>query len=335
MTGSAASPLALPPFRERAPWFGADLQTIRNILAPRPADFPAPERLFLPVSDGDRLAARLDRPAGAAERPLVILVHGLTGSEASVNIVATARRLVDDGWAVLRLNLRGSGPSRETSKGRYHAGRTEDLASALRALPAPLLRRGAVLLGHSLGGNLILKFMGEGAWDLPILGAAVVSTPLDLASACARMMAPRNIVYHLYMLTAMKREALAPGAALSSAQREAIAGARSIFEFDDRFVAPLFGYRDAPDYYAHNSAGAFLARVALPTLIVHALDDPWIPPSDYEGMDWAGLPSIETAVAAHGGHLGFHGTGSPVPWHDRVVTAWLRARFFEEGTVSA
>lgn len=322
-----AAPFSIPRFRERAPWLGPDLQTIRNMLAPRPANPPGAERLLLPVSEGDRLAARLDRPAGAQERPLIVLVHGLTGSEASVNVIATARRLVDDGWPVLRLNLRGSGPSRPTSTGRYHAGRTEDLAAALRALPADLLRRGVILLGHSLGGNLILKFMGEGVGDLPILGAAVVSTPLDLAATCARMMAPRNIVYHRYLLTAMKREALAPGAALTTAQRAAVAGARTVFEFDDRFVAPLFGYRGAEAYYETNSAGAFLAGIGLPTLIVHALDDPWIPQACYDAIDWARLPAIETALSPHGGHLGFHGAGNPVPWHDRVVAGWLRAKF--------
>jgi uncharacterized protein len=316
-----------PPFRERAPWFGADLQTVRNILAPKPADRPGGERLLLPVSEGDRLAARLDRPAAPDERPLVVLVHGLTGSEASVNIVATTRRLVDDGWRVLRLNLRGAGPSQETCLGRYHAGRTQDLAAALGALPAPLLRRGAILLGHSLGGNLVLKYMGEDVFDAPVLGAAVVSTPLDLAATCARMMAPRNTVYHLYMLREMKREALAAGAALTTAHRAAVAGARSVFEFDDAFVAPMFGYRDAPEYYARNSAQGFLPRIRLPTLVVHALDDPWIPGACYECVDWRNIPAIETALSPHGGHLGFHGEGSPTPWHDRIVTAWLRERF--------
>ncbi|MEK4032869.1 alpha/beta fold hydrolase [Methylocystis sp. IM3] len=319
--------IAPPPFRERAPWFGADLQTIRNMLVPRPAEPPGAERLLLAVSDGDRLSARLDRPAAVEERPLIVLVHGLTGSETSINVVAAARRLISQGWPVLRLNLRGSAPSRPTSKGRYHAGRTEDLAAALHALPTPLMRRGVILVGHSLGGNLILKFMGEGAWDLPVAGAAVVSTPLDLAATCARMMEPRNFVYHRYLLAAMKREALAPGAALTTAQRAAVAQARSVFEFDDRFVAPLFGYRGAEEYYRSNSSAAFLADIALPTLVVHALDDPWIPRACYDAIDWAHLPATETAMSPHGGHLGFHGVGSPVPWHDRVVSAWLRQGF--------
>lgn len=319
---------SIPPFRERFPWIGTDLQTLRNVLHPHPRDLPHGERLLLSVSGGDRLAARLDLPPNhAEERPLVVLVHGLTGSEASINVIATARRLVSEGWAVLRLNLRGAGPSSATSVGRYHAGRTEDLANALRALPPRLQRRGVVLLGHSLGGNVVLKFLGEGAWSLPILGGVVVSTPLDLAATCARMMAPRNVVYHRYMLAAMKREALAPGADLTTAQINAVSNVRSVFEFDDLFIAPLFGFRGAEDYYRRNSSGAFIQDIKLPTLIIHALDDPWIPPSCYRTIDWDRQPMVETALSSHGGHMGFHGVGDAVPWHDRITVAWLRKRF--------
>jgi predicted alpha/beta-fold hydrolase len=316
-----------PPFLQRAPWWGPDLQTVRNLLLPGPGDTAGGERLLLPMPDGDRLAARLDGAAAAQTRPLIVLIHGLTGTEASVNIVRTARRLVEEGWPVLRLNLRGSAVSRPTSRGRYHAGRTEDLAAALRQLSAGLVRNGVVLIGHSLGGNLVLKFMGEGVGDAPVRGAVSVSAPLDLAAASLRIQARRNALYHLYLLNGLKTEALAPGADLTAAQRAAIASARTIYEFDDRFVAPAFGFRDGADYYAQNSAGGFLRGVKRPTLVIHALDDPWIPADCYEAPDWPSLPSIETAFAPGGGHLGFHGRGSPVGWHDLVTAAWLAQEF--------
>ena len=264
-------------FRERAPWLGGDLQTLRNTVRGTPPDLPGGERLLLSMPDGDRLAARLDRRAAPAARPLAALVHGLTGSEASGYAVVSTRHLVGQGWPVLRLNLRGALPSRPTAAGHYHAGRTEDLAEALRGLPADLTRYGIVLLGYSLGGNLVLKFMGEGGHGLPVLAAVVVSTPIDLAAACARMRSRRNFVYHRSMLDALKREALAPGAAVSTAERAAIAAVRNVYEFDDRFIAPRFGYRDAQDYYENNAAKHFLASIARPTLVLHALDDPWIP----------------------------------------------------------
>ena len=249
----------VPPFRERAPWFGGDLQTLRNAVRGTPPDLPGGERLLLPVSGGDRLAARLDRPDDRSARPLIVLVHGLAGSEASGNVVASMRHLVGQGWPVLRLNLRGALPSCPTAAGHYHAGRTEDLAEALRGLPADFIRHGIVVLGHSLGGNLVLKFMGEGGHGLPVLAAVAVSTPIDLAATCARMMTRRNFVYHRYMLDAMKREALAQGAAVSATERAAIAALKTVYEFDDRFIAPRFGYRDAQDYYESNAAKNFLA----------------------------------------------------------------------------
>lgn len=316
------------PFQERAPWWGPDLQTVRNLLLPRPRELEGGERLLLPMPDGDRLAARLDRPA-VGGRPLVVLVHGLTGTEASVNVMASARRLVENGWPVLRLNLRGSALSRPTSTGRYHAGKTEDLAAALRALPPSLLARGVVLLGHSLGGNVVLKFMGERWGDLPVRGAVAVSTPLDLGAASLRILAPRNRVYHAYLLSALKREAVAPGAELTTAQRAAALSSRTIYEFDDRFVAPCFGFRDAADYYERNSARHFLRGVERPTLVIHAMDDPWIPAAGYAAVDWPRLPAIETAFSPRGGHLGFHGRGSAVPWHDRVTLAWLEEKLVD------
>src|ERR1700730_9993872 len=328
--GIATSSGTVPPFRERAPWFGGDLQTLRNVVRGTPPDLPGGERLLLPMPDGDRLAARLDRPTERFARPLIVLVHGLAGSEASGNVVASTRHLVGQGWPVLRLNLRGSLPSLPTAAGHYHAGRTKDLAEALRGLPADLTRHGMVVLGHSLGGNLALKFMGEGGHGLPVLAAVAVSTPIDLAATCARMMTRRKFVYHRYMLDAMKREALAPGAAVSAAERAAIAAARNVYEFDDRFIAPRFGYRDAQDYYESHAAKHFLAGVTVPTLVLHALDDPWIPATCYTAINWSRLAMIEALLTARGGHLGFHGQGSRVPWHDRV-TAWWLARSFRLG----
>ena len=325
--GIAVSAGTVPPFRERAPWFGGDLQTLRNAVRGAPPDLPGGERLLLPVSGGDRLAARLDRPHDRSGRPLIVLVHGLAGSEASGNVVASMRHLVGQGWPVLRLNLRGALPSCPTAAGHYHAGRTEDLAEALRGLPADFIRHGIVVLGHSLGGNLVLKFMGEGGHALPVLAAVAVSTPIDLAATCARMMTRRNFVYHRYMLDAMKREALAQGAAVSATERAVIAAVKTVYEFDDRFIAPRFGYRDAQDYYESNAAKYFLASIARPTLVLHALDDPWIPAACYASIDWSRLPMIEAVLTPTGGHLGFHGRGSRVPWHDRVTAWWLARRF--------
>jgi hypothetical protein len=158
--------LDLPPFRPRFPWWGGDLQTIANrlrgvstSLAPHTT-----ERLTFPLPDGtgDTLLASLDRPARPhAGAPLAILIHGLTGAEDSLYIFTLARLLLDRGRRVLRLNLRGAGPSRPLCGEHYYAGRSQDLRALLSLLPGELTRDGLLAVGYSLGGAMLLKYLGE------------------------------------------------------------------------------------------------------------------------------------------------------------------------------
>jgi hypothetical protein len=279
------------------------------------------------MSDGDILIASLNAPPDPPKRPLIILVHGLTGSENSFNIISATNYLVKKSWRVLRLNLRGTTPTRPLAKGHYHAGKTEDLREAFNQLPPQLLNNGIILTGHSLGGNLILKFLGEDLRDEKILGGVAISSPLMLRDTCKQMMKSRNLLYHRHILRAMKEEALAPGAELSRSQIQAITSARSIYDFDHNFIAPLFSYKNADDYYYNNSSGRFLAGISKPTLIIHALDDPWIPPLTYLEMQWDLYPTIETKITKSGGHLGFHGKTSKVAWHNLVTHDWLMQNF--------
>ena len=127
-------------FRARLPWLGGDLQTVRNLLLRIDPDLSAwpGERLLLPLADGDRLWASLHRPNVPRGRPLAVLIHGLSGSQESIHVRATARCLLERGFPVARLNLRGAGPSVATCRGVYHAAATGDLAEALDAIPVPI-----------------------------------------------------------------------------------------------------------------------------------------------------------------------------------------------------
>jgi predicted alpha/beta-fold hydrolase len=247
------------------------------------------------------------------------MVHGLSGTEDSAYMRASAAALLDAGHAVLRLNLRGAGPSRALCRLQYHAGRTGDLRDALAALDPALVGPGICLLGYSLGGNMALKFLAEHGAQFPILRAAMVSAPLDLAAAARRILERRNRFYHWNLLRWMQAESLGSGAALTVEEQHRITAARSIFEFDDRFVAPRNGYAGAAEYYAENSSRRFIAAVRVPTLVIHALDDPWIPPDAYRGVAWRENPNLVPLLTDSGGHVGFHGRGSPTPWHDQCV----------------
>lgn len=316
----------LPPFRQRFPWWGGDLQTLANRLRPGRRDLALhrSERLSFALDDGDTLLAMLDRPAApAAGRPLVILIHGLTGSEDSLYILSQARVLLDRGHGVLRLNLRGAGPSRSLCAGQYYAGRSQDLRVLLALLPSELTCDGIAAVGYSLGGAMLLKYLGEEGSATPLVAAASVSAPIDLSVTCGHMMRARNALYHRHILGEMKREATGEGAELSRAERTAILGAPSIWHYDDVFIAPRHGFSGAEDYYARCGPLRFLADIRVPTLLLAALDDPWIPGSLYSGYDWAANKSLLPTLLRHGGHVGFHGLGGDPPWSDRAVAAFL------------
>ena len=317
-----------PPFLARAPWWGGDLQTLRSYLVRQLAPLAAAERLHLPMRDGsgDCLAASLHRPAAALpQRPLVVLIHGLTGTEESHYMVKTAAHLLRQGFAALRLNLRGAGASRPSCRFQYFAGRSEDFADALAALPRALTQGGVAAIGYSLGANMLLKYLGERGGDTPLTGAIAVSAPLDLAGTARRMMRRRNTLYQRYLLRHMRIESLAPGAETTSKERAAIMAARSIWEFDHCFSAPRNGFRGAEDYYERNAAKRFLDGIAVPTLMIHALDDPWIPAEPYLAYDWRRNSSLIPLLPACGGHVGFQGRDRDASWHDICATRFLAA----------
>ncbi len=314
----------LPSFEPRAPWLSADLQTMRNFIVRRFGGVPpnlAGERLHLEMTDGsgDSLAATLN--PGLADAPLVVLLHGITGCETSSHMLITSRHLNGLGYPILRLNLRGAGPSRDTCRGHYHGGSSQDLADALSALDPALTRNGLLLAGYSLGGAIVLKFLGEFQGQFPILAAASVSAPFDLAQASRHVSRRRNRFYAGWLLRRMKDDAA--GAEISDAERAAIVSARSVYDFDDRFVAPHHGFDDAAHYYRQCSALSGLRCISAPTLVLHARDDPWIPPDAYLDYAWSANANLTALLSRRGGHLGYHGRGSLIPWHVRCI-----ARFF-------
>ena len=312
---------AYPRFLARPPWWGRDLQTVRNYLR-RPVialdSYPA-ERLEFPMLDGsdDALVATLNRPSTPVEpqRPLVMLIHGLTGCEDSTYMRASTRHLLDRGHPVQRLNLRGAGPSRERCRFQYHAGRTEDLRAVVGRLDGRLAANGIVIVGFSLGANMLLKYLGEQGRRAPLLGAVSVSAPIDLKATQLCFMQRRNRRYHDHLLARMKQGILSA----PDLERGDIDTISSVYEFDERVVAPRNGFTGADDYYARCSAKNFLGEIRVPTLIIHARNDPWIPVDPYLAFDWNANPKLTPLLPRGGGHVGFHGLGSRVPWHDRCI----------------
>ncbi|HVJ34767.1 MAG TPA: alpha/beta fold hydrolase [Terriglobia bacterium] len=306
----------LPGFFPKFPWFGGDLQTLRNVLRPPRASLTAwpgqPIAFDTADGTGDRLLAELHQPAEASRPlPLVILVHGLTGSMDSSYIRVSAMHLLRAGYPVLRLNLRGAGPSRGLTRGFYHAGRSDDLHQVIGQLDGRLAGNGIALVGFSLGGNVVLKYLAERGQLAPIMAAVSISAPIDLAATQREIGRRRNRRYHDFLLKEMKVERPCPS------------GIDRIVDFDDQVVAPANGFADAADYYRQSSAKPLLPAIRRPTLLIHAANDPWIPGHIYRDIDPASNRRLRLLLPRSGGHVGFHGIGLDRPWHDLAIARFL------------
>ena len=324
-------------FSPRAPWWGGDLQTVRNYLLRDYADlseWPRRRLTFDPADgSGDQLVAALNQAGIAKPAHLAILIHGLTGCETSAYMLATAYCLLTHGYDVLRLNLRGAGPSRALCRGQYHAGRTDDLRAVLAALPDDIGGLGISAVGFSLGGNVLLKYLAEDGSATPLVAADTVSAPIDLAASARHFDRRRNWPYKRWLLARMRAEVLAT---LGVAERDAqiARAARSIVAFDDRFTAPRNGFHDAADYYAQCSAQPLLADIAVPTLVMHARNDPWVPAAPYAATAWHTNDRLVPLIAGAGGHVGFHGKGATAPWYAERIVSFLATQTARVGVAA-
>lgn len=311
------------------PWLrGPHAQTvIPTLLRPLPElDFEI-ETLELPDGDFVRLGW-----AGAA-RPgqrVAVLVHGLTGGFRSKYLRGLARLLIRDGWRVAMLELRGGGETPNRLPRNYHHGDTEDLRLLWRLLRErdPAARLAAV--GWSLGANVLLKAMGEEGGAVPVEAAVAASAPFLLEPCARKLDTGFSRVYQSRLLRDLKALVLRkyaimappPGVDLSAMRR-----ARNFFEFDDAYTAPLHGFADARDYYARCECGQFLRAIARPTLIVNALDDPFMARSILPRPEQL-APAVTLELSRRGGHVGFIGRdarGRPAWWLEQRIAAWLEA----------
>ena len=322
-------------FTPAPPWLTGTLQTVADRVHPRTHDLAAvstEQRLVVGMGDGsgDALAVRIHRPrvGPRPDRPLVLVVHGLGGSIESTYVRAVSLGLLRAGYVVARVDLRGVGDSSEHCRMLYHGGRSEDLRTVLRALADEPGVDGVALVGFSLGGNVTLKLLGEPLDGVPVRAGVAVSAPLDLSVGVEHLSRRMLGLYEKFLVSRLKSESAHSGLALTDAERAAITKVATLTEFDDLITAKHNGWRDAAEYYAVNSSAQFLPWITVPTLVVHALDDPMIPAGPYRAIDWAQLEAttpVRRAITRTGGHVGFHEHGAELPWYVGRTVSFLDA----------
>src|SRR5262249_13670528 len=150
----------------------------------------------------------------------------------------------------------------------------------------------------------LLKYLGEAGLGTPLMAAATVCAPVDLASTCRQLLRPHTRLYHTYFLGNMKREATAEGARLTEDERDAIRRARSVREFDDFFIAPRHGFNGVDHYYAESTPLRFAQSVVVPTICIAAKDDPCVPITTYNDLRHRAARALRIAIADGGGHIG-------------------------------
>ncbi|MEO8575081.1 MAG: hydrolase [Gemmatimonadales bacterium] len=290
------------------------LQTLwGKFLRRQPAHPTRLERINTP--DGDFLDIHhLDAPAGA---PLLVLLHGLEGSIRSHYIKALLGEASRRGWHAAVLIFRSCGDELNRTRRFYHSGETTDIAFAIDYLLSAFPESDMVCAGVSLGGNVLLKYLGERGSDVSprLKGAVAVSVPFDLSRSARHIDQGFSKVYRRSFINSLKRKATAKLKTFPDlASPEAVESAVTMVEFDDSFTAPVHGFRDAEDYYSRSSSIKWLSDISVKTLLLSAVDDPFLPGQvldDVRGI--AGRnPALELEFTARGGHVGFVGGRSPL-----------------------
>ncbi len=291
---------------------------------------PEPEVRFFDVGPDTRVMAKCHWQDPRRSRPTLVVLHGLEGSADSQYVRGIAEKAVTAGFNVVRLNQRGCGGTDHLSVASYHSGLTADPVAVIRELVERDRLERIGVVGYSLGGNLALKLAGEfgDTPPPPLKAVATVSPSLDLAVCAAAIERRSNYCYQRDFLASLKRRVGRKAAMFPQHfSTTCLSGVRTIREFDERYTARLHGFGTAANYYYQASALRVVRRIRVPTLIITAGDDPFVPVSQFDEPAVTSNPNIRLVVAPHGGHCGFYARrandGEDRYWAERAVVDFV------------
>ena len=323
-------PAGLRPFEPRRGLSNGHLQTIVGNFLPRPA-FLVPsiaEVVEVDPADGSRVLCDCSwqPPPVRAARLTLVLVHGLEGSSNSRYILGIAARAWAAGCNVVRMNMRNCGDTDHLTPTLYNSAFSGDVGAVVQHFAQQNGLRQVALVGYSMGGNLVLKLAGEWGDRPPLCAVAAVCPAIDLAAGSDALHEPVNRLYEwrflLGLMRRFRRKAkLYPGIY----NPRDIGAVRSLRQFDDKIVARYCNFRDADDYYYRAASARVVDRIAVPTLILHALDDPFIRLMPETRAALLANQRVTLIETPKGGHCAFlsRDAGNEIHWAEAAVMRYL------------
>ncbi|MGC1421419.1 MAG: alpha/beta fold hydrolase [Terracidiphilus sp.] len=320
----------LPPFKPRRGLKNGHLQTIFGNYLPRPP-FLCPsvaELVEVDPQDGSRVKCFCNwQPEPIRSRRLtVILVHGLEGSSESRYIKGITARAWAAGFNVVRMNMRNCGDTDELTPTLYHSGLSSDVSAVMRYYAGRFGLERVALIGYSMGGNLVLKLAGEWGSAAPLCAVATVCPAIDLAAGSDALHEPVNRGYEWHFLRGLMRRfrrkaALFPHIYVT----DGVGTIRSLRQFDDKIVARYCGFRDADDYYYRAASARVVDKIEVPTLIIRALDDPFVRMLPETRAALIANPNILLVETQHGGHCAYlsRDRGDDIHWAEASIIRYL------------
>ncbi len=308
---------------------GGHRQTLAGALLPRHNALPAPQKRLLEVEAGTGVLTFCNwQPEPRCALTLVI-VHGLEGSSESQYVIGTANKAWAAGMNVVRMNVRSCGASARFASTLYHSGLSQDVGTVVRELISGDKLPRIALAGFSMGGNMVLKLAGELGMDAPpeLRAVAAVCPGIDLAVAADALHLWRNRLYEWNFVYNLRRSFRRKAGLYPNRYHVGcLRGVHSLRAFDDVVTAPHWGFSGADDYYTRASAAPVLQRIAVPTLVIHALDDPFVRTTVETRARLAANPNVRLVETAHGGHCGFLAKpqGYDGRWAERRIIEFLK-----------
>jgi predicted alpha/beta-fold hydrolase len=309
-----------------------DWQTLAAFFWPgrfRSRDLTGDEERLFEVGPGSKVLGRCRWQENRTEHATLVMWHGIEGSSSSAYMLSTAAKAFRAGFNVVRMNVRNCGGTDHLTPTLYHAGLTDDARIVIDELINKDRLSRIVVAGFSLGGNQVLRLAGEYGGHAPsqLSGLVAISPSIDLHASSERLMARRNWIYHKRFLYALKRrmktkERLYP----ELYQTNGLSRLKTIRAFDDEYVAPAFGFADADDYYTKASSRPLIKHIRIPTLIIHAQDDPFIPFAPLRDASIATNPHVFLLAPERGGHVAFI---SDAPDSDDEDLFWAENRLID------